>query len=124
MALLSHISYFAQYLICDASAVHTAVTCASLRVQLGCGFRLNLLYYQHMTRLLDEAIETIRELPDEEQDAAADVIFAYISNDERQYLLEPHQVAEVQRIRGALRDGGTRLATDDEVAAVRKKSIV
>jgi len=31
---------------------------------------------------------------------------------------------EVQRIRRALADGGTRLATDDELAAVRKKSKV
>jgi hypothetical protein len=87
-------------------------------------FSDDLLYCLHMTRLLDEAIETIRELPEEEQDAAADVIFAYISNDERQYRLEPHQVAEVERIRRALADGGTRLATDEEVAAVRKKSKV
>jgi hypothetical protein len=36
-----------------------------------------------MTRTLEEAIESLRELPEEEQDAAATAIFAYISNDER-----------------------------------------
>ena len=45
-----------------------------------------------MTRLLDEAIETLRQLPEEEQDAAADVLFAYMSNDERHYGLRAHQI--------------------------------
>jgi hypothetical protein len=40
-----------------------------------------------MTRTLEEAIESLRELPEEEQDAAAAAIFAYISNDERHDLL-------------------------------------
>ena len=38
-----------------------------------------------MTKLLQEAIEALRELPEDEQDAAADVLIAYISSDERQY---------------------------------------
>jgi len=42
-----------------------------------------------MTALLDEAIEQLRELPEDEQDAAADALFAYIASDERQYRLEP-----------------------------------
>jgi len=36
-----------------------------------------------MTPILDEAIERLRELPEEDQDAAAAAIFAYISSDER-----------------------------------------
>jgi hypothetical protein len=51
-----------------------------------------------MTRLLEEAIEELRHLPEDEQDAAADVLFAYITSDERQYRLHPHQIAEVRRI--------------------------
>jgi hypothetical protein len=74
-----------------------------------------------MTKLLEEAIEHLRDLPEEEQDAAADVLFAYIASDERDYQLQPHQVAEVQRIRRGLRDGSTRLATDSEVKTVRLK---
>jgi hypothetical protein len=76
----------------------------------------------HMTKLLDEAIEQLRELPDEDQNAAADVVFAYVANDDRNYRLLPHQVAEVQRIRKNLREGKTKLATDKEVAAARKKA--
>lgn len=74
-----------------------------------------------MTKLLEEAIEQLRELPEEEQDTAADVVFAYVANDERQYRLAPNQIAEVQRIQKNLNTGKTRLATDAEVAAARKK---
>jgi hypothetical protein len=38
---------------------------------------------------LEEAIEQLRELPEEEQNAAADVLFAYVSSDERHYHLQP-----------------------------------
>jgi hypothetical protein len=74
-----------------------------------------------MTKLLEEAIQQLRDLPDDEQDAAADVLFAYISSDERQYRLQPDQVAEVHRIRGALRKSKTRLATKAEVSAFKHK---
>jgi hypothetical protein len=74
-----------------------------------------------MTKLLEEAIEQLRDLSEEEQDAAADVLFAYISIDEPQYQLQPHQVAEVHRIRRGLRDGSTRLATETEVNSIRHK---
>jgi len=36
-----------------------------------------------MTKLLQEAIETLRDLPEDEQDAAAEAVLAYITNDER-----------------------------------------
>jgi hypothetical protein len=77
---------------------------------------------QRMSRLLDEAIETLRDLPEEDQDAAADVLFAYISNDERQFRLLPDQAEAVRRIRRDLQTGKGRIATDDEVAAVRSNS--
>ena len=73
----------------------------------------------HMSALLDEAIEQLRELPEDEQDAAADALFAYIASDERQYRLEPRQADEVRQIRRDLASGKTRLATDTEVTAVR-----
>jgi hypothetical protein len=72
-----------------------------------------------MTKLLDEAIDQLRELPDEEQDAAADALFAYIANDDRVYSLRPDQVADVRRIRDSLAAGKTQLATDRQVEALR-----
>jgi hypothetical protein len=71
-----------------------------------------------MTKLLREAIETLRHLPEDEQDAAAGALFAYISSDERQYHLRPDQAEAVRRIKRDLKTGKTRLATDDEVAAL------
>jgi hypothetical protein len=38
-----------------------------------------------MSRLLEEAIEQLRELPEDEQDNAADTVFAYLASEERQY---------------------------------------
>ena len=73
-----------------------------------------------MTRLLDEAIETLRDLPEDEQDAAADALFAYISSDEREYRLHPEQAEAVRLIRRDLKSGKTRLATEDEVAALKR----
>ena len=74
-----------------------------------------------MTSLLDQAIEQLRELPEDEQDAAADVLFAYVSSEERHYHLRAHQITQVRRIRQDLRDGKTRLATDAEVSTAKKK---
>jgi hypothetical protein len=75
-----------------------------------------------MTKLLEEAIEHLRDLPEEEQDSAAEALFAFISSDERQYRLLPHQVTEVRRIQRGLQDGTTRLATDQEVERARKRA--
>ena len=75
-----------------------------------------------MTKLLEEAINELRNLSEDEQDTAADALFAYIAKDERQYRLRPDQVAEVHRIRRALRDGTARLATNAQVSALEKKS--
>jgi hypothetical protein len=75
-----------------------------------------------MSTLLEEAIEQLRALPEEEQDSAAEALFAFIASDERQYRLLPHQVSEVQRIQRGLQDGTTRLATDQEIERERRKS--
>jgi hypothetical protein len=75
-----------------------------------------------MSKLLEQAIETLRELPEDEQDAAADALFTYISSDERQYHLSSDQVEAVRRTRRDLKTGKTRFATEAEVAALRTKS--
>jgi hypothetical protein len=36
-----------------------------------------------MTKLLEEAIKVLRELSEDEQDAAAHALFAYIASEER-----------------------------------------
>jgi hypothetical protein len=74
-----------------------------------------------MTKLLEQAIAKARELSESEQDAIADTLFAHIAGRANHIQLTPEQVADVNRIRDDLRAGRTRLATDDEVAALWKK---
>lgn len=40
-----------------------------------------------MTELLKQAINVARELPEEEQDVLADLLFSFLASDERQYRL-------------------------------------
>jgi hypothetical protein len=75
----------------------------------------------HMTKLLEQAVEQVRELSAEDQDAVADVLFAHIANEDRRYRLSAEQVEEVRRIRERLHSGETRLATEDEMSALWKK---
>ena len=62
-----------------------------------------------MTKLLEQAIAKARELSDDEQDAVGRIG------------LTSEQIADVVRIREDLRSGRTRLATDEETAALWKK---
>jgi hypothetical protein len=72
-----------------------------------------------MTKLLEQAIAEARELTETEQDAIADALFAHIAGARPR--LTPEQIADVTRIRDDLRSGRTRLATDEETAALWKK---
>lgn len=74
-----------------------------------------------MTKLLEQAIAKARELSDEEQDAIADALFAHLPGGTARLRLSPEQIADVTRIRNDLRSGRTRLATDEEAAALWKK---
>jgi len=74
------------------------------------------------TKLLEEAMQQARELLAEDQDAAAEALFAHIANQDRRRGPSIEQVEEVKRIRARLRSGETRLPTDEEeVAALWKK---
>jgi len=74
-----------------------------------------------MTKLLEQAIAKARELTEAGQDAVADALFAHLAGDGARFRLSAEQIADVMRIREDLRSGRTRLATDEEVAAVWKK---
>jgi hypothetical protein len=74
-----------------------------------------------MTKLLEQAVHQARELPEKDQDAAADALFAHIANEDRRYGLSTEQVEEIKRIRERLRSGESRLATEEEVGALWRK---
>lgn len=116
MAQQRDIFSIAQYLFCEPSRMRVDGRAAFIAFSLGRDTLFN------MRKLLEEAIEQLRELPEDQQDAAADVLFAYISSDEREYQLRADQAETVRRVRRDLRAGKTRLATDHEVTALRNKS--
>ncbi len=74
-----------------------------------------------MTKLLEQAFAKARELSEDEQNAVADALFAHLAGDVGRTGLTPEQIADVSRIRDDLRSGRTRLATDEETAALWKK---
>ena len=74
-----------------------------------------------MSKLLEEAIAQARALPETEQDAAAEALFAAIHRNAPARRLTLEQVEEVRRIQRAIRDGTATCATDAEMAALWKK---
>ena len=72
-----------------------------------------------MTKMMKEAIEALRELPEERQETVARAILDYASHDEGVY----HLTAEERReVRAGLAEIERReIASDAEVAAVYKR---
>jgi len=69
-----------------------------------------------MNKLLEHAIETVRELPEGDQEIAAKFLLAFAKPEERRYQLTTEQIAEVNLARREVREG--RIATDAEMAEV------
>jgi len=69
-----------------------------------------------MTKLLDQAIAKVRELPEEEQERAAEslMVFAELAK-QGVYKLSPEERAALEESKGQLRRG--EAATDEEVEA-------
>jgi hypothetical protein len=64
-----------------------------------------------MNQLLDEAFEQIKALPEERQQEAAQVLFAFL---DPQLYLSPEQIAEIERCMS----DDEPFATDEEARAV------
>jgi hypothetical protein len=65
-----------------------------------------------MNKRLDEAITRLRELPDEQQQEAAELLLGFLDDDEKDIELTPEQIGEIE---AALADD--KVATDEEVEA-------
>lgn len=74
-----------------------------------------------MTKLLEQAIASVRQLSEEDQDAAADALFVHLASDHRRVALSPEQIEDVKRIQQDLREGREVLASDAEMAALWRK---
>ncbi len=73
-----------------------------------------------MTKLLERAIEQLRELPAGDQNAAAQALFVHMTSGNAEYHLTPLQIREVKGIQRDLRTGKTRVATKGEMTALWK----
>jgi hypothetical protein len=72
-----------------------------------------------MTKLLEHAIATIRELPEQEQDVAAKFLLGFANPDAQRYQLTDEQVAEVELAKQEVRAG--KIATDAEMEDVWRR---
>ena len=66
-----------------------------------------------MTKLLDEAIERVRALPEDDQDQVAEVLMAVLRKEDEAYRLTDEQLRTVRRTQEAVRRG--EVASEDEV---------
>jgi hypothetical protein len=74
-----------------------------------------------MTELLEEALSRLRQRSAADQDLAAEIIMSLLDRDVPEYCLTPEQEDDVARIQDDLKAGRTRLMTDDEVEAMRRR---
>lgn len=72
-----------------------------------------------MTKMMKEAIEALRELPEERQETVARAILDYASHDEGVYHLTTEERREVRAGLAEIERG--EVASDAEVAAVYKQ---
>jgi hypothetical protein len=69
-----------------------------------------------MTKLLEQAIEEIRRLPEPEQDEAAELLFDLMAKREEPLKLDDETRQAIRRGLEEVRAG--KIATDEQVAAV------
>jgi hypothetical protein len=72
-----------------------------------------------MTKLLDEAIATVRQLPDRDPDVAAKFLLGFANPDAHRFHLTDEQVAEVELAKREVREG--KIATDAEMIDVWRR---
>jgi hypothetical protein len=72
-----------------------------------------------MTKLLEDAIATVRELPEREQDLAAQFLLGFANPEADLHHLTEAQAAEVDLARREVREG--KVATDAEMTEVWRR---
>lgn len=72
-----------------------------------------------MTKLFEEAIAVIRNLPEGQQDLAARFLLGFANPDAERYQLSAEQLADVEAAKGEVREG--KLATAAEMDEVWRR---
>lgn len=74
-----------------------------------------------MTKLLEEAIARVRELPESEQDDAAEILFSLAAKHSQPIRLDEETRAAIREGQAQARRG--EFASDEEVARVYKRRV-
>jgi hypothetical protein len=72
-----------------------------------------------MTKLFEEAIAVVRNLPEDQQDLAAKFLLGFANPEAERYQLSDEQVAEVEAAKREVREG--KLATEAEMEEVWRR---
>jgi hypothetical protein len=72
-----------------------------------------------MNKLLEDAIATVRELPDSDQEIAAKFLLNFANPDAKRFQLTDAQVAEVEAAKVEVREG--KIATESEMSDVWRR---
>jgi hypothetical protein len=72
-----------------------------------------------MTKLLEQAIASVKGLPETQQDIAAQFLLAFANPEAHRYQLDDAQVAEVELAKRDVREG--KIATEAEMAEVWRR---
>jgi hypothetical protein len=72
-----------------------------------------------MTKLLEQAIQTVKNLPDSQQDVAAKFLLAFANPEAHRYQLSDAQLAEIELAKREVREG--KIATEAEMTEVWKR---
>jgi len=72
-----------------------------------------------MTKLLEQAIATVRQLSDADQDVAAKFLLGFANSDAQLYQLSEEQLAEVELAKQEVRAG--KIASEDDMEDVWRR---
>lgn len=72
-----------------------------------------------MTKLLEEAIDKLRAMPERDQDIAARLLLEFVDPAARRLRIGDAEAAEVERTRREVREG--KVATDAEMTEVWRR---
>lgn len=72
-----------------------------------------------MNKLFEDAVATVRELPDSDQEIAAKFLLDFANPDAQRYRLTDAQVAEVELAKREVREG--KIATEEEMQEVWRR---
>jgi hypothetical protein len=72
-----------------------------------------------MIKLLEEAIASVQQLPQREQELAAEFLLGFANPDAHRYLLSDQQIAEVELAKREVREG--KIASDAEMDDVWRR---